>query len=271
MQLARIMEDFLDFRSYVSHTLCQHRLFLGMSSPANARERLSDAYVWPLVHDEAELLCNMLGTLYGIVISGHPELESVVSDTRKTLKQMTTQQMKLINDNDDTAFGSFCNLARSLHNNLRDMYTSINNRTPDFSKDSVLLALENNSYNQWMYSINDHVTAHIAPILRLLLFDGDSKSQPDQYRKFWPLTSLGFLLTRKAVVAAAMDDIPVKSLVSIRNTQKLLRGIESVVSCWAPSIAESERSELIDNVIRAEGLFNRHDLIARLEGEAILG
>ena len=43
MQIDQITEDFLDYRAYVSHTLCQHNFFLGLNSPAIAREWLTDA------------------------------------------------------------------------------------------------------------------------------------------------------------------------------------------------------------------------------------
>lgn len=267
MQLTRILDDFLDYRSYVSHTLCQHRLFLGLSSPANARERLCDAYVWPLVHDEAKLLCDMMGALYGIVVSTHPELKSVVSKIRGTLREMDTRQVELVKSNDDSAFESFCSLAHQLHDQLKEIYAAIKNRPPDFSKSATLQSLEYKTHDQWLCLTSDHIGKCLAPTIRFLLLDEDIKSKPEQYCRFWSQSSQGYLLTRKAIVAAAMDDVPVENLVPIRKIQKLLRGIESVVSCWAPLISEDDRPELIDKVIRAEGFHNRLALLACLEGE----
>ena len=265
MQIAQIMDDFMDYRAYVSHTLCQHRLFLGLSSPGNARERLGDAYVWPLVHDEANQLCDMTGTLYGIDISKHHELVSVIDRIRKTLKEMVCKQVELVQNHDNSAFAPFSDLARSLHDQFRELYSVFETNTPDFSKAAVLEALENKLSDEWLNLTNNHIKLCLAPIVRSLLSDDRNILESELYCGFWPQSSFGYLLTRKAVVAAAMEDLPIQDLLPIRGAQKLLRGIEAVVSCWAPSVTEETRPEQIDKVIRAEGFHSRLGLLSRLE------
>lgn len=270
MQQTKIVEDFLDYRAYVSHTLCQNRLFLGLSNPANARERLRDAYVWPLVYDETKHLCEMTGTLYGIVTTNHLELDCVIKNIGETLKDLDIRQDELVRKNDDSAFEPFCELARQLHNQLREMYTAFKKHKPEYSKDAILNALENKSQNQCLDFAVEYIKLQLAPIVSTLLLDDDHTLKSDLYRSFWPLSSFSFLLTRKAIVAAAVYDSPIEEIAPIRKMQKFLRGVESVVSCWAPSVADEIRTEQVNKTIRAEGFQSSFDLIANLEGKVNL-
>lgn len=269
MQNDRIRDDFFDYRAFVSHTLCQNRLFLGLSSASNARARLSDAYVWPLVHDEAQHFCDSMDSLYGIVISKHHELDNVVKKIRKTLKKMKTRQVELVLQNQDNAFDPFNELARQLHGLLREIYTAFNEHTPEFSEAAVLEALQNKTHDQWHQFANDHIKLHLTPIVRSLILDANNDLESELYKQFWPQSSIGYLLTRKAVVAVGMEDLHDKDLLPIRETQYLLRGMESVVSCWAPLVSKETRQEQIDKVIRAEGFHNRLGFLARLGDEVI--
>ena len=61
-----IIEQFLEYRQYVNHTLWQNRLLLGLNSASSARRKLQDAGVWPLAKDEVESLLGVAGTLFGL-------------------------------------------------------------------------------------------------------------------------------------------------------------------------------------------------------------
>ena len=265
MQIRAIIEDFLDYRAYISHTLCQHRLFLGLSNTASAREWLSDAAVWPLVHDEAIQLCNLAGTLYGIVIMPLKPLGKVFVEVQQRAKEMEDVQAELVSKGSSSAFKQFCELSRSLTELFREMYTALDRHPPEFSREAVLIAFEGRTGMHWRAECNEHMKTRLAPLVTTLLAEQEICAATDMYRQFWRISADGYLLTRKAVVAAAVEDLPSVAIEPVRDAQRLLRGVESVVSCWAPSVPEQGRQEQIEKSIRAQGSESRADLVARLE------
>lgn len=265
MRVDRIIEDFLDYRAYVSHTLCQHRLFLGLSSPMSSREWLSDAAVWPLVHDEAVRLCSLAGTLYGIVIVPFGPLDKVFIEINQTAHTMSRVQGELVGKGDAASFEQFRELSRHLMDVLREIYAVLDRDTPEFSAEAVLKALESRDRMQWQEQVNEHTKTRLAPLVVMLVSGQEDCAASEVYRQFWAASAQAYLLTRKAVVAAAAEDASPAALGPIRAAQRLLRGTESVVSCWAPSVAEQDRPEQIEKSIRAQGFESPAGLVARLE------
>ena len=64
----RILDEFLNFRSYVSHTLCKNRLFLYLDAknPDMAFKALDEPNVWPILKSEIISLFDLGPSLYGI-------------------------------------------------------------------------------------------------------------------------------------------------------------------------------------------------------------
>lgn len=262
MRIERIIEDFLDYRAYVSHTLCQHRLFLGLSTPKNAREWLSDAAVWPLVHDEAIRLCGLAGTLYGIMASDR--LASVFAEVHRTVKRMADGRGDLVDRGNDEALDQFREYAQILNNLFREMHMALEIQTPKFSRDAVLKALDHITSRQWLIRINEHMKTSLAEILRQMMADAENPFAPDLYRKFWVRSEDAYLLTRKAVVAVAAEDLPLVTLKPIRAAQRLLRATEAVVSCWSPSVMPKDRLAQIEKSIRTQGFESRSGVVESL-------
>ena len=60
----KVFDEFLGFRSYVSHTLCKNRFFLYMS--ARNMQAFKEPNVWPVLKAEIESLYELGPTLYGL-------------------------------------------------------------------------------------------------------------------------------------------------------------------------------------------------------------
>ena len=247
MQYIVIFNELLDYRAYVSHTLCKHRLFLGLSSPENARLRLRDAAVWPLVVDEAVKLWGCSGTLFGVVSRS---LDQVCETGKQVVSEMRTLHARL-ESGDDSAFQVFVTQAESFSTVLTDVYRVLDEQTPDFSEEAASVYLAGRTSGDFLERVNENVRTKMIPFVESLAADMDDGAEP--YRHFWEVSSDAYYLTRCAAVAAAAADEAAHAMAPIRAVQKKLRGIERVVSCWSPNTAVAERPQFVARSLQAEG------------------
>jgi len=280
MRITAILAEFLDYRAYVSHTLCKHRLFLGLSSAEHARLRLSDAAVWPLVCDEGAQLSRLSGTLFGIVSK---PLETVAREIQSLCDAMRVQQ-RLLEEGNDAAFGAFKTHAERFSDGLSSIYAVLDEQTPDFSGEAVVKYLGGKSSQECLISANQEVVSHVVPLIETLLrndgtpfripgkccpsFIGELLSaygDPNElYRRFWPESSAAYLVTRTYIVAGAVEDLPAQAMAPVRELQRMVRSIERIVSCWAPNVRSEDRLGLVEKTLRAEGYDSGFALLERL-------
>jgi hypothetical protein len=259
MRIEQIISEFFDYRAYVSHTLCKHRLFLGLSNPESTRLRLEDAAVWPLVCDEAVKLCTSSGTLFGIV---SPTLVETQKEILHSINELTILKNKL-ESNDDSAYKEFKSEVEQLSNALSKIYTVLDDNTPDFDKNATIVYIAGRNTQKILSEVKDHVRIRISPLIKGMLNDNANSS--NYYRSFWPESSESYLLTRCAIVAAATEELPNPSIVPIREIQKFLRGLERIVSCWAPNVAIENRPAELEKSLRAEGYGSIDILLDKLD------
>jgi len=73
----KVLDEFLGFRSYVSHTLCKNRFYLYVSS--RNMKAFIEPNVWPILKSEIESLFELGPTLYGI------ECQDVFEEDKKAV------------------------------------------------------------------------------------------------------------------------------------------------------------------------------------------
>jgi len=247
MQIGKIIEDFLDYRAYVSHTLCKHRLFLGLETADEARQRLSDACVWPLVGIEAERLLELAGTLYGM--RSQP-LESARRDVQEVLTRMREDATALLGGN-KSAFKAFRASADALNELLTSLSQQFDRHTPDFSAIRVEGYLKGRTAADCLDELATAMRERVAPEVSSVFEGGAAGS--DAYKRFWPATADAFLLTRCAQVAGALRGFDVGQEEGIGDVRRRFRRIERVLSCWSPGIVEGDRKRVVDQTLSAEG------------------
>jgi len=259
MHAEKIIEDFLDYRAYVSHTLCKHRLFLGLETADEARQRLSDACVWPLVAIEAERLLELAGTLYGM--RSQP-LESARKDVQEVLKRMREDATALLGGN-KSAFKAFRASADALNELLTSLSRQFDRYTPDFSATRVEGYLKGRKAEDCLEEITATMRGFVAPEVSSVLMGGAAVAEA--YKRFWPATADAFLLTRCAQVAGALRGFDVGQEEGISDLRRRFRRIERVLSCWSPGIVESDRKRVLDQTLAAEGYTSAQAVLMEVE------
>ena len=260
MQTEKIIEDFLDYRAYVSHTLCKHRLFLGLDTANEARQRLSDACVWPLVAIEAERLLELSGTLYGM---GSQPLEIARRDVQEVLKRMREDGAILLLDGSKAAFKGFRASADALNELLTSLSRQFDRNTPEFVSTRADGYLKGRSAADCLEEIAATMRGCVAPEVSSVLKGGAAVT--DSYKRFWPASADAFLLTRCAQVAGALRGYKRGQEEGIRDLRRRLRRFERVLSCWSPGIAESDRKRVLDQTLMAEGYASTQVFLMEVE------
>ncbi len=260
MQIDRIVEDFLDYRAYVSHTLCKHRLFLGLDTPDEARQRLSDACVWPLVAIEADRLLKLSGTLYGM---RSQSLTSARHDVREVLKRMREDGARVRHDGSKAAFKGFRASADALNALLTSLSEKVDRCTPAYVSTRTEAYLNGRTTGDCLQEVAETVRERIAPEV-VSVFAGGAVVG-DAYTRFWPVSADVFLLTRCAQVAGALQGFDRGAEESIRDLRRRLRRLERVLSCWSPGIGESDRKRVLDQTLAAEGYVSADSVLKELE------
>jgi hypothetical protein len=254
-----IIEDFLDYRAYVSHTLCKHRLFLGLETADEARQRLSDACVWPLVAIEAERLFELAGTLYGM---RSQSLESTRRDVQEVLKRMREDATTLLSGN-KSAFKAFRASADALNDLLTSLSRQFDRQTPEFSATRVAGYLKGRTAEDCLDELATTMRERVAPEVAAIL--GGGAAVADAYKRFWLASSDAFLLSRCAQVAGASRGFDSGQEDGINDLRRRLRRIERILSCWSPGILESDRKRVLEQTLAAEGYTSAKAVLMEVE------
>lgn len=263
MQVRKIIEDFLDNRAYVSHTLCKHRLFLGLETPTSARDRLADACVWPLVAIETERLIDHSGTLYGLWSTG---LDAVAGDIRRVVFAMRTDAERLLASGNAPSFKAFRAGAEALNQLLSGMSRHFDGQSPEFSAVRVDAFLKGRTPDDCVSEASCAIGAAVLPEVRTAFAGGAASGEA--YRRFWPAAADAFLLLRTALVAGYLHGFESVTETGLRDLQKRLRRIERVVSCWSPGIPDASRERAIAQTLRAEGYPSTAAIVMEMEALA---
>jgi hypothetical protein len=259
MQIGLIIDEFRDYRAYVSHTLCKHRLSLGLQTAEGARARLRDASVWPLVPDEAMRLITLSSSLFGMV---EPEYDAVNARIREACTALKNAASQLLNGCDD-ALPLLQGCVVALGDELSSAAVVMDHRQPQPCADDIVRYLGPRALSRLEEKLQGAVL-QIAELYLTPLFLSRSKWSV-AYQAFWPAAADAYLLTRTIIVAHAVADGDDDSAVGLRHVQWLIRGVERIVSCWSPGIAASDRSRFLDQSLRACGFSSPESLVEHLK------
>jgi len=259
IRITRIIDEFDDYRAYVSHTLCKHRLFLGLNSADGARLRLRDASVWPLVRDEANQLLKLHSSLFGLISPSFKEVQTKVS----SVLEKADIHICRLKGGDDHAFEPFDQASRELSQLLSSIGQLLDEEIPDFSEEAVLSYLNNRCSDEILQEVYKYIRVTLLPLIRKL--HNEDNESDNAYRGFWPVSSTAYLLTRTAIVATAVEDISKEDIITIRTLQRRLRGIERIVSCWSPNASKDSRPDEIQKALVADGFSSWDNFVADLK------
>ena len=260
MQILRILGEFDDYRAYVSHTLCKHRLFLGLQTQEGAIGRLSDAAVWPLVRNESLRLFDLAPTLFGIV---SPGLESAFGlPVRRALGELEGHRKALL-EGEDGAFSPLQAAANQLRNGLASVGDYLQKNPPDFSEDAVKQYLAGRTremcFGELALLLQGSVREALLPITT------GASVVAGGYAAFWSACSDAYLGCRVAIVASGAAGAPKEADTPVRETSRSLQTIERIVSCYSPGLSPSERSEALKSALDALGFSDPKDILSLLD------
>ena len=249
----------MDYRAFVSHTLCKQRFFLGLDTANSARRRLNDASVWPLLRKEALRLLDLSDSLFGLVSEALNEQVKV--PLHKVLTSLDILGSELLGGQ-DKAFGDF----RLSAEGLRDLLTSIpdimSEHPPGFSEQAVWQYLGGKATSDWVAEFAGEIDKRLKPLVTAMI---QSEHPVDEYySKFWPMYSDIQLLYRTTIIAGAAKRLPAADYGPIRRARSELHRIERVVSCWSPSIDPAERHQKVLVALDAEGFSTVDSVIKTL-------
>jgi len=255
MQITTILNEYTDYRAYVSHTLCKHRLFLGLDSAEDAILRLQDAAVWPLVINEANRMLALSSTLFGLESRAlednvKPKVAAITND-------LFAYREELLQGKAD-ALACFREASIQLKDNLTSIHDLLRQSPPGFSDEAVLDYLNGRSYLDCLDTLKTMIVSSQQPIVMDLL-----QSQGDDeilYSQFWPLAADIYLQQRIAIVAGAVENAYADEEKRVRSVYRELQRIERLVSCWSPSIDAKNRAGVIDRFMEDNGFDGAEDI-----------
>jgi hypothetical protein len=259
MRISRIVNEFLEYRTYVSHTLCKHRLLMGLTNPVTARRKFDDAAVWPFIERETTRLFELSGTLFGLE---SPELRDQIGGPVLAALSLINANRLTLSD-DQEGFKRLERAALDLHNLLSAMEGVLRRYRPSFSEKAVLNYLngKDSVYYRGLFQIK--VREIIAPTILEVI--GSSASNGESYSRFWVACGDVYLAYRVVLIATAIGEAPQNSEASLRNAYKVLQSIEGFVSCWSPNIDPVSRPSFVKRWLDAEGLSSVDELVSQLK------
>lgn len=259
MRIADIITEFGDYRAYVSHTLFQHRLFLGLESLDSALKRLRDAAIWPLVVDEAGRLAELTPTLFGLQGALVDELVQDVSIGRE---EMLKHHLLMV-EGEESSLEAFKQSSARVIDKLAAFGGNVSSGRVEFSSTPVLLHIKKETLNSYYAKAVRYAEKELVPCLKSILSAGDRSGQA--YRDLWKHTSCLLVLTRSAVVAGAVNDVAKTEYDKVREAQRCIRTIERIGSCWSPNVSEDNRKSQLAKILLAEG-FDSEKLLLECAG-----
>lgn len=266
VRIAPIIAEFLDYRSYVSHTLCKHRLMLGMDDAESAGRRLRDASVWPLVHEECRRLLDHSRTLFGLRGVVLDEMEPQI----RGVGDRVAQHVEAFLGGGQTEFKTLHTAAREYNNLLSLLGVRLEKQSPSFDGEAVKRFLGTEKHwPDWMGQARGIVRQDLAPLVTQMLVNPEDAGSA--YQAFWPHTSGALFLSRISRVAGAAEDVPKEDLKPIAVFRQGLRDLERMVSCWSPVLDAEARQRELQMAMRAQGFRTIADIqhiVRRLEVES---
>jgi hypothetical protein len=261
-----IINDFMDLRSYVSHTLLLHRLTLGvMSTPETARITLQDASIWPLVPREIIRFCDLTPTLYGLVSKN---LDDIIKDIRILADNLRNARDDLVVKHQDTAQSRFLDIIRiDLHEKFVKIRDVWDKETPDFSEKSSRSATKGLKSQEWLLKLRHRFSNEFAPLMSKFARAANNPGIPSEYNIFWKNIEDLYVMTRFALVAAALSNERTEIFQEIRKLQVFIRKLEVIVSCWNSKVLPEERDWTLREELNNINLSSMIELVSLIRQE----
>ncbi len=253
-----IVNEFLDARAYVSHTLVKHRLSFALDDASVAREQLKDSSVWPLVGHEIIWLCKASSGIFGIKSEPLTKVNSAILDQAYKLQNLVGRFL----DKEIAILPKLRETIQTISSQLSDIYSVLDQFNFDVNEDhirkSTSLLCDNESLQDQLTNSADKVS-----LLIKSFFNGTEVRQT--YHEFWNISVTAFHLSRVAIVAAALqEEYSGASVSCIRDWQRTLRAAERVASAWSPQVTEEERPAEAKKGLLAGGFASHKELLTAL-------
>jgi hypothetical protein len=258
MLVTPVVQEFNDFRAYVSHDLCKQRMVLFLDNPSKARYVFLDAYVWPLLRVEAKRLFELAPTLFGLT-SPHFEIQ-------QGLATEIIERIDLLES--DVVAGKKSGLVRlvteaaDLSNSLTELSEKLQNTPPGFSEENVRRYLDGMVSNDRINEFLTFISTSIKPVVESVFSTTDSAQA---YSRFWSLSPEMDLHLRKILVSVASEDVYPESIDEIVQGRILTRSLRQIMAAWSPSIESELRDELLSRALEAYGFENTTQVIDMIE------
>jgi hypothetical protein len=251
MLVSRVIAEFEDYRAYVNHTLCKHRLFLGLGGSAEeSRSRLADAAVWPLVKDETLRLLETAPTLFGIVST---PLKRDTPKIRKSLKALDGRITALLSGKEQVIV-SVLKSAVDFRDDMAETANVLRVTRPGFNEKAVLRYLGKRSRSSCIESVRECVRGELKAEVYAIVCAASPAGALARYQRYWPVASEAAFRIRVAIVAGAVEEVRESEDAPLREAFRSLHRLDRVISCWSPAIPESFRTERILQALEANAL-----------------
>ena len=251
MLISRIIDEFEDYRAYVNHTLCKHRLFLGLGgSPEDSRSRLADAAVWPLVKDETLRLLETAPTLFGIV---SVPLKRDSPKIKRSLKTLDGRIAALLSGRGDVIV-SLLTSARKFREDMAETANVLRVTRPGFDERAVRRYLGKRDRGTCIQSVREYFCGELKFAVSPIVCAPTPAFAATKYQQYWAVAAEAAFRIRIALVAGAAEEVRDSDDGPLREAFRDLHRLDRVISCWSPAIAEADREKKIAQALEANAL-----------------
>lgn len=176
----KVVDEFLEFRAFVSHTLLKNRFMLGdLANQHRNRNRLLDPYEWPLLQRKIEDMLQLGASLFGIrcdavFVACKRRVDDIIKRIEDFKKGLATEQP--ISPQQQKAFTVVC---EELKDELTNIPALLRQSDAGFSPKKVTEALKGVKPSELRNQVEVSLKADIAP----LLFVFDSKALEETVKR----------------------------------------------------------------------------------------
>lgn len=264
MLVARVIQEFSDYRAYVSHDLCKQRFLMPLSDLEAGQGVLRDRYAWPLLSIEVKRLFGLGPTLFGL---DSPVLEEVADRAEAYLSRMESLvpgvfeglQHDLVKLRETTL--ELGRLLGAIPDQMRE-------RRPGFSEEAVRKYLDGRDSERCLQDFRAFLTDRMMPAFESL--SSTVGTGGTDYEAFWELTPDAALSLRCVIVAAAVEDEDGMGWDVVRDGRRILEGLYHVASAWSPSVSPEHRRGVLDGALESFGYSTTDELLQKI-GELARG
>ncbi len=258
MKIARIIDEFFDYRAYVSHTLWKQRLFLGLDSSDHFTRRMRDGFIWPLVPREAQRMLQTSCTLFGI--DCEPFRKNLTMPLGMLERLETAAQS--LSEGDAKSWDTVRSSAEQLRDALANIPADLESNRMTLSEQAVEKYLSGHGPDHYLDQAMRLLRDEICPLLDSILGD---QNNAGPYQAFWPKAQEVRMLLRTANVAAfaAEKGGPELTEDSVRRYREALSAVEAIVQNWSPLVEQSDRLGTHD-VLKRHGFASPADVMRHL-------